>query len=371
MPSVNRKVLHVINGEFFSGAERVQDLLAVHLAECGYDASLVCVKPDKFKENCQCDKSKVIERPMHSQLDIGLGFRLAKMVRSDGFRIIHTHTPRTAMLGLVASRLSGVPLIHHLHSPTARCTEDGLRNTINTTVENYVMRRARRVIAVSNSLKQYLTDECGIDDGKITVVLNGVPAVPALRPRPLPVRPVILGAVALFRPRKGLEVLLHALRHLRDRNVSVELRAIGAFESHDYRKSIFELANTLDVGEMIEWVGFVRNIDRELAAMDIFVLPSLFGEGLPMVVLEAMANGVPVIASDVEGVVEAIQKEKTGLIVKPGDAEDLAGKIAYLIRSSDHWETIREQAYQWQRNKLSASAMAEGVAGVYDTVLDA
>ena len=76
--------------------------------------------------------------------------------------------------------------------------------------------------------------------------------------------------------------------------------------------------------EHITWTGFTRDVLDELRQMDLFVLPSLFGEGLPMVVLEAMAAGVPVVATRVAGIPEAIRPGQDGVLVEPGDAEDLA-----------------------------------------------
>ena len=133
-----------------------------------------------------------------------------------------------------------------------------------------------------------------------------------------------LGAVALFRPRKGIEVLLEALAMLRSRNVNVRLRAVGGFETPLYKADVLGLAERLDLAEAIDWIGFTRNVNRELAKIDLFVLPSLFGEGLPMVVLEAMAAGLPVVASRVEGVPEAVVHRETGLLVEPGSVSQLA-----------------------------------------------
>ena len=70
MLSANKKVLHLINGEFYSGAERVQDLLAEGLPEFGFDAWLACVKPDRFMSRCACDKSRVLDFPMRSRFDL-------------------------------------------------------------------------------------------------------------------------------------------------------------------------------------------------------------------------------------------------------------------------------------------------------------
>lgn len=175
--------------------------------------------------------------------------------------------------------------------------------------------------------------------------------------------------VALFRPRKGLEVLLDALAKLRAQGYSLRLRAVGPFETVEYAASIHARVDELKINDMIEWVGFTRDVPAELAKMDLFVLPSLFGEGLPMVVLEAMATGVPVVGTDVEGVPEAIRHGIDGVIAKPGDADDLAKVIASVVDGEHDWQALRQSALVRQRERFSDVSMAEQVATVYREIV--
>ena len=120
---------------------------------------------------------------------------------------------------------------------------------------------------------------------------------------------------------------------------------------------------------MIEWTGFQTNVNEQLRKMDVFVLPSLYGEGLPMVVLESMANAIPVVASRVEGIPEAVRDEIDGLIFEPSNAGDLAEKLETLIGDNDRWSAMSQSAVERQRNELSDLSMARGVAQVYDELL--
>jgi glycosyltransferase involved in cell wall biosynthesis len=110
-------------------------------------------------------------------------------------------------------------------------------------------------------------------------------------------------------------------------------------------------------------------VDAELAQMDLFVLPSLFGEGLPLVVLEAMAAGVPVVASRVEGTPEAIRDGRDGLICQPGDPHDLAAALKRVIGGQVDWHALRASALQRHAECFSDLGMAAGVASVYRRVL--
>ena len=87
----------------------------------------------------------------------------------------------------------------------------------------------------------------------------------------------------------------------------------------------------------VQWTGFTRDVTAELLKMDLLVLPSLFGKGLPMVVLKAMAAGVPVVAPRVAGTAEAVPHGRDGLVVEPGDAGQLAAAIAELVEGRQDW----------------------------------
>lgn len=103
--------------------------------------------------------------------------------------------------------------------------------------------------------------------------------------------------------------------------------------------------------------------------MDVFVLSSRFGEGLPMVLLEAMAAGVPAAATRVEGVPEVIRDGEDGLLVGPDSPHALAQGISRLIRGQVDWASIRSSALKRHADHFSDRAMAAGVAAVYRQVL--
>ncbi|MDP6554868.1 MAG: glycosyltransferase [Pirellulaceae bacterium] len=361
------RVLHVINGEHYSGAERVQDLLAMQLPECGFEIEFACTKADRFPISRQ---SHV---PLHvvsmlSRFDLRAMLRVARIVKEGEHEIIHAHTPRSALVGSLAAGLTRVPFVYHVHSPTLRDTTNRWRNQINHWNERFCASRAVSLIAVSKSLGRHMQLQ-GYSDQAISVVPNGVPVPEKKRDTTLPENAWTVGAVALFRPRKGLEVLLGAIARLKEKRISVNLRVVGPFETKSYQDEIMQHVARLGIVDQIEWVGFTEDVSSELARMDLFVLPSLFGEGLPMVVLEAMAAGVPVVGSRVEGVPEAIDDGINGVLVHPGDPGDLAEKIRQVVVGELDWQLLRENAMQTHIDGFSDCSMAKGVAEVYRKVL--
>ncbi|MES9942529.1 MAG: glycosyltransferase [Candidatus Thiodiazotropha sp. 6PLUC2] len=361
-------ILHIINGEHYSGAERVQDILSLKLPKYGYKVLLACIKPDKFITRCECDKEKVFNFPMRNKYDILQAYNISKFIRSKEIKLIHTHTARSALIGYAVSRLTNLPLVHHQHSPTSRDTDNYIKNSINMHLESFTSHKANKLIAVSNSIKYYLIKK-GMPAEKIEVILNGVPSPNFMPLKERPNECWCIGVVALFRPRKGLEYLLEAIGKLKARNVQVKLHAVGEFETKDYEKEIKILSKKLNIQDDITWVGFSNNINDEFKKIDIFTLPSLYGEGLPMVILEAMANGVPVISSNIEGVPEAITSEEYGYLVEPGNSDEIANSIENLISNNGKWEQIRMRSYTRQNKYLSDDAMASELAKIYKELL--
>jgi glycosyltransferase involved in cell wall biosynthesis len=259
-----------------------------------------------------------------------------------------------------------IPLVYHVHSPVGRDSKRWLANKVNTLVENYFLRRVSKMICVSNSLKKYMLG-LGYAEDRLVVVPNGVPVV-STPPIEKPKDDFVLGMVALFRPRKGTEVLLEALAILKKRNQRVRLLAVGPFESEVYQNQIYSLAANLGVADQIEWTGFTKDVTGKLQRMHAMVLPSLFGEGLPMVVLEAMAAGLPVIASEVEGIPEAIRNGIDGLLFEAANPTLLADQILAMKSDLGRWEQMGNSARERHRECLSDFAMAAKVAAVYQSL---
>jgi glycosyltransferase involved in cell wall biosynthesis len=293
---------------------------------------------------------------------------VAKLVKREGIRLIHTHSPRTALLGNVAARLAGVPMIHYVHSPIERDTESRWRNVRNDLVEKFSLRGKGRLIVVSGSLEQHLRSR-GYAGERICQVPNGVPISERTRMIYTPGDELAVGMVALFRPRKGIEVLLNAMARLREAGVSMHLRAIGPFETPEYQRSVLELTRRLGLERCITWSGFTSNVFAEFRHMHLFVLPSLFGEGMPMVLLEAMAAGLPVVSTRVEGIPQVVRDGQDGLLAAPGDPQGLADALLRFARGEVSGEAMGDSGWQRQREHFSDVTMAARIAEIYREVL--
>ncbi|KLU04392.1 glycosyl transferase, group 1 [Rhodopirellula islandica] len=372
------RVLHVVNGEHFSGAERVQSHLGRCLPDFHVTADFACVKPGRFAEMLEERQTGVAGEnwgqchrvPMRHRLDWTAVKRLARVMAEGEYELLHAHTPRTAMLASAVSKWSGRPWVYHVHSPAGRDCERAWANHINAWIERRSLANCSHLITVSNSLREDTLQQ-GFRADQVTVVHNGVPAIrPARQSKPTIGSHWTIGMIALMRSRKGLEVVLDALAILKHRGIEVTLRCIGPFETEAYRQQIDAQITELGIGHLIEWVGFTQDVPAELARLDAMVLPSLYGEGLPMVVLESMAAGTPVIATSVEGTPEAIRHGIEGVLAEPRSADSLAEQIEAMVSGQHDWQSMSDFAVTRHHQSFSDHTMANGIAKVYRRVLE-
>jgi phosphatidyl-myo-inositol alpha-mannosyltransferase len=362
------RVLHVINGEHFAGAERVQDLLAARLPDHGVQPAFACLKPGRFAAMRQTQGAPLVELPMRTRFDLRPAVRLAQLVRIEGYDILHTHSARALLIARLASRQCAIPIVHHVHGNTASEMAGRRFSRINAWVERGALRHVAAVVAVSESVGDYLQTN-GIARERLHVVPNGVPARAELNHKPLQPQHWTIGFVALLRPRKGLETLLEAASLARVHNPSLRLRIVGRFETSEYERDIMDYANKLNLSDIIEWRGFRQRVDTELDAMDILAFPSILPEGMPMVLLEAMAAGVPIVASRVSGVVDLLRDGEDSLLMPPADAAALSEALNSLVADDALRNRLRTTAFIRQRKCFSDDTMSAAVAKIYRNIL--
>ncbi|MBM3967563.1 MAG: glycosyltransferase family 4 protein, partial [Planctomycetes bacterium] len=329
-----------------------------------------CLKPGKFEACCGLDPSTVFTEEMRGRADLGIVARMANRLQANPPSLLHAHTPRSAMVaGLLAKRLD-IPWVYHVHSPTARDSTRAWINRVNDWVEGWALRSASHIITVSNSLRREMLRR-GYSRHRLTKVANGVATQESIATLDrMEQREWRLGMVALVRPRKGIEVLLEAMKQIQLIRPQVTLDVIGGFETEEYQREVLALSDRLNLRSHVRWLGFSTDVPSRIRELDALVLPSLFGEGMPMVVLEAMALGVPVVATTVEGTPEVVRHGIEGYLAEPRDATSLANTILKMVDDRLIWHRLSANAWERQRALFSDRAMAETVAKVYRRTLN-
>jgi phosphatidyl-myo-inositol alpha-mannosyltransferase len=357
--------LHLLNGEQYSGLERVVDQLVQAAPEFGYVPHLGLLKPNTMVGRMQSRGIAAHDLQMRSRFDWSVAERTAGLVRQMGLRLIHSHTVRSAMVAVRVARQARVPWIHHVHSCALRESHMITQNLANFWTEKVVLRRSDQIITVSEALADYVARHYGVRGDRVTVVRNGVPssALPATMARAGAVRTIAV--VALFRPRKGLHVLLDALLLLVRAGHRVKLRVVGEFSDAAYEARIADQIHGSGLSDVVDLLGFTSNPSSEYAGCDLVVVPSLYGEGIPMTMLEAMSAARPIVASDIDGIREVLAGG-AGILVPSGNPQALADAIAQILRDQALAKSLSEAARNRQITRYDAAQMGAAVYALYD-----
>lgn len=247
--------------------------------------------------------------------------------------IVHTHGWGTLCEGLLAARLAGVPAVIHGEHGTMEIRR---RNLI---VQRWVWSRVNQVLSVSSRLAERMAATVGFPRDAIRVIRNGVDlhrfagverdaARQALH---LGASDLAIGSVGRFQPVKDHANLLQACARLHRRGHPHVLVLAGM---GPLREQLEQLAADLGIHEHVRFLGHRRDVEWVLAALDVFALPSK-SEGLSNTIQEAMAAGVPVVATHVGGADELVQADVTGQLVPAQDPDALAGALADMLSDED------------------------------------
>ena len=292
--------------------------------------------------------------------------RFVKIARHVRPHIVHSRN-WGAIEAIPAARLAGVPLVIH--------SEHGYEPEMLTGLpaRQRVFRRAAYAMAdavftVSEDLRSYHAKQAWISRERIRVLLNGVDAV-RFAPRPLerlamrqrlgiPVEGLVLGTVGRMVKIKKQEMLLRAAEVLLSRGVPVYVVLAGSGPERCDHEEI--VASSPNLAGQVLFLGSAENVPEILNAMDVFVLPSL-SEGMSNTLLEAMASGLPVVATRVGGNPEVIEEDRSGWLVQPGDLCDLIARLERLAADPD----LRHRLGKAARDRAVSHFSLEEMIGRY------
>jgi len=278
--------------------------------------------------------------------------------------VFHAHLiwPLACKFGLLAAILARVPAIVATEQVFVQFKLD---RSIYLQ-QRLVAAGVGRYLPVSRDLARRLRQRLPIPEHKLQVIYNGIPpetfqrGAAATPSQPGQRRPVVL-TVARLNSQKGLPYLVEAAAQVPEAQfwLAGDGPERGALEAQ---------ANSLGLGDRIQFLGFRADIAALLEQCDVFVLPSLY-EGAPLSILEAMASGKPVVATDIGGTNEVVVPDDTGLLVPPADAAALAGAIRAVLADPARARRLGLAGQARVTALFSAAGMARQVTQVYDELL--
>lgn len=350
------RIVQVVIGGEVAGGQIVALQIARAARDAGHTVSFVSPSSGPFLERAQAEGFATQVVPVRSALDVRALVLLARAFR--GADVIHTHAHFSInVVARAAGRLTGAHVLSHMHIENAFRENRGRRAQI--ALDNVTARLCFAIVAVSDATKRALATQ-GYPRDRMITVHNGIDAAAPADPVRLAEGPVVL-QVARLAEVKGQRRLVGALSRLDATAVLVgrDLEQGGAYERELRRE-----AERLGVSDRVVFAGYRDDVPALLAGCEVFCLPSRV-EGMPLVVLEAMAQAKPVVATAVGGTPEIVVDGETGLLVPPDDVDALAAALARLLADPELARRIGAAGRARVERDFSLAGMTKRVLQLY------
>lgn len=346
MPNHSKiKILHILHSFNMGGLENGVVNLLNNSDHDMFEHEICCVTKSGNAALRLKNRIPIYEMYKHEGNDWRLIPKLAKLMKNRKPDIVHTRNWGTVD-GIVAAKLAGIRAVVHgehgwnMDDPRGQNIKRRmLRKLLSGTVDHF--------LAVSENIKNWMIDSVGIKSRKISKILNGVDTNKFCADNKGVDRnklgfannAVIIGTVGRLDPIKDQQLLLNAFAKLNHEQENLCLIFIG---DGPERKRLESIKRTFPCRDHIFFLGERHDIHEVLPMFDIFVLPSK-NEGISNTILEAMATGLPVIATDVGGNPELVQHAHTGLLIPPIDCDALVDAMNFYIEQAPHMRKIHGQ----------------------------
>lgn len=349
---MNKKLLIIINSLGVGGAERLIIDDIHELQGRGVHVDLVTLKREKtasLKETLVITNGRWTIIPFSGLWDVQSWWRLWRLIRDCRPDVVMTHLWFANTIGRLAAYLARVPTIISF--------EHGFNNESGRTwmfwVDRILQYLSTAIVAVSEATKQMLVAR-GIRSTKVQVILNGIDVCKYQNAAPARIREelklgerfIFLSVGSLRSPQKNMDILLRAF-------AQVETGVLLIAGDGRLRRELEALAQQLHIGQRVYFLGSRNDVPNLLKSANCFVLLSRF-EGLPLVVMEAKAAGVPIIVSDFDSAREVITHRVDGLMVKRGDILATSAMMRELVAQPELAERLASTAAKAANNLSTA-----------------
>jgi len=374
------KVLHFRSTSTLAGPERCILELVRPLREEGFEMQLVAYyrrKDTSLFVHPVLDEASKRGLEMEQWEDMAwlspsVIRRLARKLKMGGFFLLHTHDYKTDVLGGIAARLAGVQAVATLHLHDLSTCQLRLYRILDLVV----LRSFPRVIAVSEALRQELI-AAGFPPAKVVTVHNGISRqefasgafsrAEELRQR-LGIgnsQPVV-STIGRLSSQKGQKDFLESAARVLKALPNARFLILGDGPA---KEELRDLCRSLNIQDAVSFLGHQRDVAAFMALSNCIVLASV-REGLPYVLLEALALARPVVATQVGGVPELVQDGEAGLVVPPRKPDRLAEAILYLLRNPAEAARLGQEGRERVLREFTAEVMGYKTAEVYRAVLE-
>ena len=343
--------------------------------EKGHQLFVACPSHGALTEALRAEGAEVLVFPMRKTYDLLAIYRLYKNLRKYKIDVIHSHGLLVNILSRVASCLANTRVsISTAHVPLNLKSGKQAQNVFEKLMVPYYLIMDnlsslfnQKVIAVSHAVKRDLMEQ-GVDPKRIVVVQNGMDLNHGKgnnqgtkgKLKRNGNHPIV-GTITRLSPQKDIPTFLKMASLISKDVPRAQFLIVGDGEK---RTELQDLADKLGLGDHIRFLGYRKDVLDLLRTFDIFALSSLW-EGLPIVILEAMAAEKPVVATAVDGVVEVVEHGKTGLLVEPQRPDLLAKSVIELIRNPNRARGMGKRGRERLERYFSINRVINTVEQIY------
>lgn len=341
----------------------------------------LCVNTDEYPLSRLIDERvQVLHVPIERKISLFNDFlallRLIEIFRRSDFDVVHSITPKGGALAMLASFLCRVPNRIHTFTGQVWVTRSGVIRSLLKFIDRLIVGWATTVLSDSTSQSRFLERELGLAAGRVGMLGEGsIAGVDVERFRPNEEKRKNIrqqlnvghdSFVFLFVGRiardKGVFDLVDAFRRLSRSRADLSLWMVGP----DEEKLVSELQSLAgDGGASIRWVGPSTEPESYMAGADLLVLPS-YREGFGLVVVEAAGCGLPTLAYEIDGVVDAVESNVTGVLVPPRDVDALIRQMEFMAGHSEYVKRLGLVARQRVVEKFTATAISKAWLNFYN-----
>ena len=368
------KIVGVDPERGFAGGETQVLGLSLALIRAGHQADLICDPDGVLWQRATAAGITCFPLRIRNSIDAAAGLRLRSLLVGKGYDVVHFHTARAHALAPFARGQTAVAVV-------TRRMDYAPNRVFGPLLFN---RAVDGVAAISRAVADTLV-QAGVRKDRVAIIPSGVdcdrfrPPAAAARERArialgLTARDIAVGTVGMLEPRKGHRHLLEAMELLRDSGAAGAADAVGPrvrcfiAGAGSLSASLADEIRAQRMDESVSLMGLIGDSRNLLWALDIFAMPSL-QEGLGVAALEAMACGLPVIASSSGGLVDSVKDGVTGMHVPPGDARALADAIARMAANAQLRSTMGAAGRERAVLNFAMESMARGTLALYRACL--
>lgn len=371
-----KNILYISPPSHIGGGEISLLLILKHLDKERFKPRLICYSEGPFVERARALGIEVVVLKRGSlPSSLSLVLNIIRYIKEKEIDLVHINS--LDIRAGIASWLAGVPFVGHLRVIFPFTWRDRL-----------FVRLSRKVVAVSNAVVNAFCREKKILEEKFIVVPNAVEIPEDITPAQLrkefkiPKNAKLIGAVGRIDPYKGYEYFINAASLINRYREDVYFFIIGGVSDEDidgkkYLERLEKQVSEKGLEEVIFFTGFRKDILEVIKALEILIVPSVVikkdrgevTEGFGRVAIEAMAAGVPVVASDIGGLREIIEDGISGILVPPGEPEKIAEAVIKILENDNFKDSLKENGKRRFETLYTPERYMGSLNAIYNDIL--